>query len=179
MLRKAHFNENEAPFPREEAEAHWCWLSLETHQHAANLADALVRKRRHDANHATIHQAGIYESRCAALQYHLTKMHGADVDMHDAEAMLNFRGPRTPEQGAKIIDVLQQVERSFIAEIIRPPPAQRSEFWTDFVDGREEALSRALLALRLRFKEAVDRVSEVVVCDAKSPREHRSRTPPR
>ncbi|CAE8654545.1 unnamed protein product, partial [Polarella glacialis] len=90
LLRRAHFPQ-ECPFPREEAEGHWCWLSLEPHQHAANLADALVRTRRHSANRATRDEADVHESRCAAVQHHLTKVHAVNVDMHDAAALLNFR----------------------------------------------------------------------------------------
>jgi len=178
-LRREHFVGG-CPFQREEAEGHWCWLSLEPHHHVANLADALVRTRRHADNRADRDASGIYESRCAALQYHLTKVHGVEVDMHDAAALLNFRGPRTPEQGEKLCEVLHQVERSYLSEVVRPQPESRSDFWEDFVRGREVALERMLFAMRNRFKEVSDRISEVITSvPDKSPREHRSRTPPR
>mmetsp|Transcript_37769 Transcript_37769/g.108868 ORF Transcript_37769/g.108868 Transcript_37769/m.108868 type:complete len:940 (+) Transcript_37769:43-2862(+) len=177
-LRREHFGEK-CPFQREEAETHWCWLTLEPRHHIANLADALVRTRRHAGNRADRDASGIYESRCAAVQYHLTKVHGVEVDMHDAAALMNFRGPRTPEQGQKLIEVLHQVERAYHSEILRPPVDSRGEFFEDYVKGREVALERMLFATRNRFKEVSDRISEVITSGEKSPREHRSRTPPR
>ncbi|CAE8657855.1 unnamed protein product, partial [Polarella glacialis] len=159
LLRRAHFPQ-ECPFPREEAEGHWCWLSLEPHQHAANLADALVRTRRHSANRATRDEADVHESRCAAVQHHLTKVHAVNVDMHDAAALLNFRGPRTPDQGEKLLDVLGQVERSLFADYIRPKEQdERGEFWKDFVSGREACLERAITSHRRRFKVLADEVA--------------------
>jgi len=132
-----------------------------------------VRQRRHAGNRADVAASDIYESRCAAIQHHLTKVHGVDVDMHDAAALLNFRGPRTPDQGRKLLEVLQVVERSFHAETLRPPQDARGEFWHDFVEGREAALERALLAQRLRFKEVSDRISKVLT------QEEVKDTPPR
>jgi len=179
MLRHEHFGD-QCPFPREEAEGHWCWLSLEPRHQAANLADPLVRARRHAGNRSDRDASGIYESRCAAVQYHLTKVHGVEVDMHDAAALVNFRGPRTPEQGEKLKEVLLEVERHYLAEVVRPAVDARDDFWHDFVKGREVALERMLLAMRNRFKEISDRISEVITnVPDKSPREHRSRTPPR
>eukprot|EP00931_Biecheleriopsis_adriatica_P074307 TRINITY_DN48395_c0_g1_i1.p1 TRINITY_DN48395_c0_g1~~TRINITY_DN48395_c0_g1_i1.p1 ORF type:complete len:960 (+),score=205.69 TRINITY_DN48395_c0_g1_i1:23-2902(+) len=179
-LRRGHFSK-ECPYPREEAENHWCTLNLESHQHAANLADPLVRTRRHEANRAVRDEADILESKCAAVQCHLTKAHAADVDLQDAAALLNFRGPRTPEQGEKLLDVLEQVERSLFAEFIRPQsPESRGDFWEDFVCGREVALERAIVAMRMRFKALHDEVSQVITSVPEhSPRQHRSRTPPR
>jgi len=179
MLRRGHLGEK-CPFPREEAEGHWCWLSLEPHHQVANLADALVRARRHSGNRGDRDASGIYESRCAAVQYHLTKVHGVEVDMHDAAALQNFRGPRTADQGEKMNRVLIHVDRSYLTEIVRPKPDARGEFWEDFVQGREVALERMLFATRGRFKEVSDRISENLTnIPDKSPREHRSRTPPR
>lgn len=178
-LRRNHLD-GKCPFQREEAEGHWCWLSLEPHHQVANLADALVRTRRHAGNRAERDASGIYESRCAAVQYHLTKVHGVEFDMHDAAALQNFRGPRTADQGEKLNRVLTHVERSYLSEIVRPPPDSRGEFFEDYVKGREVALERMLFAMRNRFKEISDRISENLTnIPDKSPREHRSRTPPR
>ncbi|CAE7272350.1 cyb5r2 [Symbiodinium sp. CCMP2456] len=108
------------------------------------------------------------------------RVHGAAVDMHDAAALLNFRGPRTPEQGEKLLQVLEDVERFVFANVIRPEPASRTEFWHDFVEGREVALERAIVALRQRFKALHNEVSQVITSvPDNSPRQHRSRTPPR
>eukprot|EP00930_Biecheleria_cincta_P087618 TRINITY_DN76846_c0_g1_i1.p1 TRINITY_DN76846_c0_g1~~TRINITY_DN76846_c0_g1_i1.p1 ORF type:complete len:938 (+),score=191.22 TRINITY_DN76846_c0_g1_i1:26-2839(+) len=180
MLRRAHFGE-ESPFPREEAEGHWCCLALASHQHAANLADPLVRKRRHENNRAARDEAGILESKYAAIQFHLTKVHAVDVDMHDAAALLNFRGPRTPEQGEKLLRVLEKVERTIFAEDIRPQdPAAHTDFLEEFVHGREAALERAIVSLRMRFKALHEEVAAVITSVPEhSPRQHRSRTPPR
>lgn len=179
LFRKSHFGE-ECPFKREEAENHWLWLGLESNQHAMNIADVLVHTRRHDGNRSNRDEAGIFESRCAAIQDHLKKVHGAAVDMHDAAALLNFRGPRTPEQGEKLLQVLEDVERFVFANVIRPEPASRTEFWHDFVEGREVALERAIVALRQRFKALHNEVSQVITSvPDNSPRQHRSRTPPR
>ncbi|CAE7248772.1 epsE [Symbiodinium natans] len=179
LFRKSHFGE-ECPFKREEAENHWLLLGLEPTQHAANIADVLVHTRRHTGNRSNRDEAGIFESRCAAIQDHLKKVHSAAVDMHDGAALLQFRGPRTPEQGEKLLQVLEDVERSFFANVIRPEAASRTEFWQDFVAGREVSLERAIVALRQRFKALYHEVAQVITSvPDNSPREHRSRTPPR
>lgn len=181
VLRKDHFRQEEGPFPAEEAEGHWCWLSLDKQQHAANIADSVVRSRRHEGNRAVRDATGIYESACAAVQFHLTKVHGVNVDMHDAAALLRFRGPRTSQQGLKLLEVLGKVERNLIRDFIRPKDDEgKGEFWQDFVQGREVALERNLAQLRQRFKAVSDEVSAVITNVPEfSPRNKRSRTPPR
>mmetsp|Transcript_99683 Transcript_99683/g.282086 ORF Transcript_99683/g.282086 Transcript_99683/m.282086 type:complete len:952 (-) Transcript_99683:54-2909(-) len=188
MLRRAHFEggrrgerQAEGPFQREHAEGHWTLLTLEPHQHAANIADVLVRTRRHTDNRAARDQAAIYESKCAAVQHHLTKVHAANVDMYDAAAILHCRGPRTPQQGDKLVDVLQEVEHSYLNDFIRPKAKEaRGDFWQDFVQGREVALERSLVEMRMRFKELADEVAKAITdVPEHSPRQHRSRTPPR
>jgi len=181
MLRRSHFQGDESPFAREEAEGHWTWMRLGAHRHAANLADPLVRTRRHEGNRAQRDANGIYESSCAAVQEHLRAACGAQVDMNDAAAMLHHRGPRTTEQGEKILEVLQAAHESFVAEYVRPgrvAAGGHGDFRRDFVLGRELALERAFAAERKRYKSLVDEVSRVIT-DEKSPRHHRSRTPPR
>lgn len=175
-FRRAHFQE--CPFPREEAENHWLMVNLEPHQHVANLADVMVRTRRHEGNRAVRDEAGIHESRCAAIQHYLKKVYKRQIDMHDAAALLNFRGPRTPEQGEKLLQILEDVERSFFSNYIRQ--AEKGDFWKDFVEGREVALERAIVSMRLRFRALHQELAQVITnVPDNSPRQHRSRTPPR
>lgn len=170
---------DKCPFEREEAETAWCMLGMEPGMEVANLADALVRSRRHAACRADRDATKIYESRLAAVQHHLTKTFGVEADIQDAAALANFRGPRTPEQGEKLCEMLQQIERSYLSEIVRPAN-KNTAFFEDYVKGREVALERMLFAQRNRFKEVSDRISAVITSvPDKSPRETRSRTPPR
>lgn len=178
-FRRADFPE-EGPFQREESDTHWCWLGLE-HRHAANIADSVVRVRRHEGQKCQRDHACMYESQCAAVQYHLTKVHGVDFNMRDAATTLRFRGPTSADQGEKVLVVLKAVENNLIAEFLRPQDEQaRGEFWKDFIRGREVALERGLVQLRMRFKELSDKIAEVITSVPEhEPREHRSRTPPR
>lgn len=177
-LRKSHFASG-CPFQQEEAEGHWCWLSLSPNLHAANLADSLVRTRRHPGNRAQTSDSSIYASKCAAIQHHLTRVHGVDVDLHDSAALLHFRGPRTTDQGKKLLQVLAVVERSLFSELVHPRQA-KGDFWRDFVQGREAGLEKAVVGLRARFKALADEVSNAITSAPEhSPRHHRSRTPPR
>lgn len=180
LFRRADFPAG-CPLPHEEAEHHWAWLAMEPRLHAANIADAVVRSRRHEGNREQREHAGIYESQCAAVRQHLKDVHCLKVDMHDAAALLHFRGPRTADQGGKLNRVLEQVERSYFDELVRPRDAQgRGEFWSDFVEGRETALEQALAAIRARFRDVVSSNSEVITSVPEhESRERRSRTPPR
>merc|ERR1712014_177103 len=101
--------------------------------------------------------------------------------MHDAAALLNFRGPRTPVQGEKLLRVLAKVEQTLFAEDIRPQdPAAHTDFLEEFVHGREAALERAIVSMRMRFKALHEEKAEVITSVPEhSPRQHRSRTPPR
>eukprot|EP00434_Breviolum_minutum_P002958 symbB.v1.2.002598.t1/scaffold135.1/size305288/18 len=133
---------------------------------------------RHENNRAIRDEAGIHESRCAAIQHYLKKTFNAHIDMHDAAALLNFRGPRTPEQGEKLLDILENAERSFFTNYIRP--TEKGDFWKDFVSGREVALERAIVSMRLRFRALHQHLAQVITnVPDNSPRQHRSRTPPR
>lgn len=175
-FRRSHFQE--CPFSREEAENHWLMVNLEPNQHAANLTDVLVRTRRHEGNRAVRDEAGIHESKCAAVQHYFKKTFNAHIDMHDAAALLNFRGPRTPEQGDKLLQILENVERSFFGNYIRP--SEKGDFFNDFVAGREVALERAIISMRLRFRALHQELAQVITnVPDNSPRQHRSRTPPR
>jgi len=148
----------------------------------ANLADVLVRARRHAGNRADLDASGIYESQCAALQHHLVAACGmSDAGARDAAALLNFRGPQTAEQGERLLEVLAHAERSILAGYVRPADADaKGEFWRDFVEGREVALERAISALRQRFKAVTNAVADVITSvPDNSPREHRERMPPR
>jgi len=182
MIRKSTFS-SECPFPREEAETHWGWLNLGPKTHAANIGDALVMTRRHEANRGRNEELSrdIYESKQAAVQYHLTKTFGVEVDMHDAAALLNFRGPRTNHQGEKMMAVLQKVEHEYLSEFVRPKAAEaHDEFWRTFVEGQEMGVERAIRSLRLRYQALVDKEKETIQSVPEhSPRERRSRTPPR
>eukprot|EP00933_Yihiella_yeosuensis_P075370 TRINITY_DN8472_c0_g1_i1.p1 TRINITY_DN8472_c0_g1~~TRINITY_DN8472_c0_g1_i1.p1 ORF type:complete len:676 (-),score=111.91 TRINITY_DN8472_c0_g1_i1:143-1990(-) len=177
FFRRSHYEE--CPYPREQAESFWCCLSLGPHRHAANIADPLVRARRHQGNLSTSEvQADIHESKCAAVQFHLKNVYGLSVDMNDAEALINCRGPRTPEQGEKLLEGLQKVELALLSEYIRPQ--DKDEFWEDFIDGREVALERAMVSSRMRFKAKVDEVKTVITnVPEHSPRQHRNRELPR
>jgi tetratricopeptide (TPR) repeat protein len=182
MFRRSQFA-SDGPYQREECETHWCSAFLEPHQHAANIADTLVCARRHADNRSARESAGILESKNAAVQYYLTKVHGVDANMADAAALHNFRGPCTAEQGQKLMTILEHIEKSLYSEYIRPresDEAQRSDFWKDFVKGREVALERAIVANRMRFKELVNKVSEVITSVPEhSPRPQRERELPR
>jgi len=182
MFRRSEFS-REGPYQREECESLWSWISLEPQQHAANIADTLVRARRHAGNRFARENAGILESKYAAVQYFLTKTHGVDANMADAAALHNFRGPCTAEQGEKLMTILDHIEKSTFNEYIRPRKSDesgRSDFWRDFIDGREVALERSVVANRLRFKELVDKVSEVITSVPEhSPRAQRERELPR
>merc|ERR1711862_892083 len=110
-----------------------------------------------------------------------SRKYAVEVDMHDAAAIYHLRGPMTPEQGLKLLNVLQQVEYGLLNDYVRPKdPSAGGLFWKDFIDGRELALERALVGIRQIFKEAAERVAEQITnVPEHSPREHRSRTPPR
>mmetsp|Transcript_37774 Transcript_37774/g.70816 ORF Transcript_37774/g.70816 Transcript_37774/m.70816 type:complete len:927 (-) Transcript_37774:194-2974(-) len=179
-FRRTDFSD-EGPYQREEAEGHWCWLSLAPKQHAANIADSLVRTRRHADNRAVSNGADILESKYAALQYHLTKTHVCDADMRDAAALLNFRGPATAEQGDKLMAILMKVQNNLLQEYIRPREADaRGDFWRDFVEGREVALERAIVDTRARYKVLVDDVKEIITTVPEhSPRAQKERQLPR
>jgi glycosyltransferase involved in cell wall biosynthesis len=179
--RRSAFPSDQGPLQKEEAEGVWSALSLEHTQHAANLADCLVRARRHDANREPLAEKVIQESTLAAVQHHLTRVHGVDVDLQDAAAIFHFRGPRTIDQGEKLSHVLQHVEYALLSDYVRPKKEEdRGEFWKDFVQGREAALEKAISAARLRWKELADESAKTVqTCPEHSPRQHRSRTPPR
>eukprot|EP00435_Cladocopium_sp_Y103_P014912 s603_g3.t1 len=64
---------------------------------------------------------------------------------------------RTPEQGEKLLQILENVERSFFSNYIRRlvqkhEPSEKGDFFKDFVAGREVALERATISMRLRFR---------------------------
>lgn len=181
VLRRAHFAEDESPFPLEDAEGHWCCLSLEPHQHVANIADPIVRARRHETNRGPRDEKGIYKSRCRAVQTQLLGVYGQIIDHHDAQALLNLRGPRNADQGTRLLEVLEEVEQKLVSDYIRPSSSDGlGDFWRDFVQGREVALERALEGHRRKFKVLTDEVAEVITkVPDHSPREKRSRTPPR
>eukprot|EP00747_Dinoflagellata_sp_TGD_P164171 gnl/TRDRNA2_/TRDRNA2_183719_c0_seq1.p1 gnl/TRDRNA2_/TRDRNA2_183719_c0~~gnl/TRDRNA2_/TRDRNA2_183719_c0_seq1.p1 ORF type:complete len:970 (-),score=208.77 gnl/TRDRNA2_/TRDRNA2_183719_c0_seq1:43-2898(-) len=180
MLRRGDFEA--PPFPREEAEGHWCCTSLGPHQHAANIAESLVLKRRHDANRADKAAHDIYESSCAAVVNMLKKEHNCKAaDMHDAGALMNIRGPRSDEQGVKVQGLLQKVEDNLRYKYIFPQDAdEKGLFWKDFIKGREVGLEQSIKSIRMRFKRIADSNAEAIYkVDEKEERQHRSRTPPR
>jgi len=180
LLRRGDFAE--CPFKRVDAECHWAWTQLGAALHIANLADPLVLARRYEGNRAQRDATAIYESRCKALVRHFREAYKVEVDREDAAAMLNFRGPRTPEQGHKILEALEASHNAVFAEYIRPgrdEAAKHADFRSDFVQGREAAIERAVVGLRHRFQGLLAEVSRVVTDGDKSPRQHRSRTPPR
>jgi len=179
MLRRGHFPGEACPFAREETEGHWAWLGLEPDRHVANMADPLVRARRHEGSRTQRQATGIYESSCAAILHALKKTYRIQADMHDAAALLNFRGPRTPEQGEKLLEALLKVSNSLFSQYVRPGAGEHGgDFWQDFVRGREAAIERGVLALRARFKVLHEEAGRVIT-NGDSPRQHRSRTPPR
>jgi len=178
-FRSAHFAQGGCPFPQEEAESHWAWIGLGAKQHAANLADPLVRMRRHEGNRAARDPSGIHESQCAAVREHLARTYKLKVDLKDAAALLNFRGPQTSEQGQRLLHELRSVAASLIAQVRPAVPNTGDEFWSDFLRGKEAALEHAIWSKGMRFKKLVDEVSRAITDGEKSPRQHRSRTPPR
>jgi len=179
LLRRSHFSPDDSPFRREEAEGHWTWSGLDSNQHAANLADALVHSRRHAGCRAQRDAADIYESQCAAVHSQL-KAYGVEADMHDAASLLHFRGPRSPEQGRRLLQILQDAATAISTDFIRPGAEGgcEGEFWADFVQGKEKALGDLMVVHRRRFERLLAEISQVIT-DDKSPRHHRSRTPPR
>mmetsp|Transcript_17164 Transcript_17164/g.36884 ORF Transcript_17164/g.36884 Transcript_17164/m.36884 type:complete len:947 (-) Transcript_17164:201-3041(-) len=178
-FRRGHFSEQ--PFEREEAEGHWTVLSLPLDRHAANLGDALVHARRHEGNRGRAQASGIYESSCAAALKTL-KDYKLQVDMQDAEAFANFRGPKSKEQGERLLEVIGDMSKKLLAKFVHTGNNQKEElgdqFHEDFIAGKEMALERALLALQHRFKALVLEVSRVVT-NPDSPRHSRRRSPPR
>eukprot|EP00929_Paragymnodinium_shiwhaense_P000199 TRINITY_DN100445_c0_g1_i1.p1 TRINITY_DN100445_c0_g1~~TRINITY_DN100445_c0_g1_i1.p1 ORF type:complete len:946 (-),score=188.93 TRINITY_DN100445_c0_g1_i1:441-3239(-) len=179
-LRRSAFRS--CPFNEEEAECHAAWLRLEPHQHIANVGDVVVRKRRHSSNRAGRDASNIYESQCAAIRDHLREVVGLSCSLQDAEGLLHFRGPRSSEQGEKIAETLAEVRRYFVREYVRPPEQKRvGSFWTEFVDGKEDALEAAVDALHERFAAVVasrQRVISQAEADI-SPRPTYSRELPR
>mmetsp|Transcript_24238 Transcript_24238/g.38791 ORF Transcript_24238/g.38791 Transcript_24238/m.38791 type:complete len:927 (+) Transcript_24238:77-2857(+) len=151
------------PYQCEVAEVPWCLISVAQKHHITNLADPLVRTRRHAGNRALQENSAILESRYAAIQYYLTKTFGVDADVADAAALHNFRGPCTPEQGTKLLAILGHIEKCLLSEYVRPQKStEHDDFRKDFVVGREVALESVLAANRMRFKELADKVSEII-----------------
>lgn len=182
IFRRRDFPD-EGPYHQEEAEGHWCWLALPKHLHIANIADILVMKRRHLTNRLADGetQQGCYESQCAAVQhfFHQVANVMGNISMQDGAALLNFRGPSSPEQGDRLIDILDNTIEIFEQEYITP--AELDEQWADFVAGRENELRYALRATRNKFAQICEQLKEVVIPPEKSPRESekRERDPPR
>ncbi|CAJ1355434.1 unnamed protein product [Effrenium voratum] len=66
----------------------------------------------------------------------------------------------TRQQGEKLLEILGQLERSFFATFVRPPSG--GDFWQDFVAGREVALERAIVSMRLRWQALHQELSSVI-----------------
>lgn len=179
-FRRSDFDA-EGPYQREEAEGHWCWLSLGTTRHAANLADSTVRTRRHAGCRTDRDQSGIYESKCAAIMEQINGLKSDRIDIRDASAVLHCRGPHDPEQGARIHKLLQKAETRLVETYLHPrDEAVHATFREQFILGHEAALEKAVQACRLRFQEASAKVAEAITSVPEhSPRQQRARTPPR